>query len=613
MIETILLAVLALGGLSSSKPPVPSEPAAGPAIAVGPNVRISDPDPEVAEFEALAAADPANPKNLLACTMAMDPRTNAHRTVIYSSFDSGATWERTFVSSRSSFVGDPTCVYGFGDTAYAANLPIYIGPSNENEIAVLRSSDKGRTWKVVHSMPFIDREYLTVDRTNGPYRGRLYLHAQGEREIGEDKTGTQLQLLYSSNGGESFSQPVSPPGVYKYGVMTPGSGVVLDDGTLMIPFLPTRDGHDYVEVTWSNDGGASLAAPVVVAPQKGCSEAGIGVDIAFDESSGPYKGRLYTTFGDATGGRCQIKLAYSTDRGRTWSKPVLVSDERPRESGKGPDNFQPAIAVNSQGVVAVSWYDRRDSPDNFGSTLRLAASIDGGVSFGRSVRVSTGATTHPPNERYVVNAFAGGGRSRSKGRRGGAIWTMFYPEGQSGPGDTRQMVAAADGAFYPFWYDNRDGVSKLYTARVTVAGGAVRNGSADLADLEDVSERVTLDYSNSRYDPVQHTYTVDAILVNLSERAIAAPVKMRVTGLWSIAGAPRITNSQNGLPGVGAVWDLTRALEGGSLAPGASAKPFPLAFKLDHFRPLGRREGDLPFNESMFLWLESRVLAKPAP
>lgn len=596
-----------------------SRAAASPSVAsarlpvqVGTNVRVSVPDPEVNEFEALAAADPADPNNLLACTMGMDPRNNAHVSYFYSSFDGGESWKRTWVADRSSFVGDPTCIYGLGDTAYAAVLPIYIRPDNSGEIQVLRSEDKGRTWKVVHTRPFIDREYLTMDRTDGPYRGRLYMYANGERtDTKGERLGPRLELLYSVDGGESFTVPIAPPGIEKYSVMIPGTGAVLPDGTLIVPFAATRDGNDYIEVTPSRDGGASLAPPVVVSARKGCGEFGLGFDLAVDESAGPFAGRVYVVFDDETGGRCQIKLAHSIDGGRSWSEPIPVSDGRRRPPpGVGPDNFMPSVVVNPSGVVGVSWNDRRESEDNLGFTLRFAASLDGGISFLPSVRVSTAANEHSDDERLFMSAFAGGGASRSKGRRGDGIWTMVYPEGHGDPGHTQELVASPDGAFHPFWYDNRDGLSKLWTAKVTVDGRAVRNGSPDLAELADVSERVTFDYANNRFDPTTHTLTMDAILVNMSDQPLMAPVKARVTGLYSIVGTPRVTNAANGMDGVGAVWDFTGAVEGGVLAPGASTRPTTLAFRFDDFRHQGRREGDVAFHESMFLWLATRVMAQ---
>jgi hypothetical protein len=186
---------------------------------------------------------------------------------------------------------------------------------------------------------------------------------------------------------------------------------------------------------------------------------------------------------------------------------------------------------------------------------------------------------------------------------------MFYPEGHEDPGHTRDMVVSPDGAFHPFWYDNRGGIMKMWTAKVTVEGNAVRNGSPELADLEDVSERVTFDYFNNDHDPAEDSFSVDAILVNMSDEAMAVPIKVRVTGIYSVAGTPRVTNAVNGMDGVGAVWEFSEAVVGGVLEPGASSDPVRLTFRFDDFVGVRPRDGSLAFHESFFLYLETRVLA----
>src|SRR5207248_1712158 len=82
--------------------------------------------------------------------------------------------------------------------------------------------------------------------------------------------------------------------------------------------------------------------------------------------------------------------SYSADKGKTWSRPVIVNDDRsPEEMGKGPDHILPSLAVNNAGVVLVTWYDRRDAQDNLGWRLRAAASLDGGEPFPASAPVAS--------------------------------------------------------------------------------------------------------------------------------------------------------------------------------------------------------------------------------
>src|SRR6185437_6995454 len=91
-------------------------------------------------------------------------------------------------------------------------------------------------------------------------------------------------------------------------------------------------------------------------------------------------------------GRCQVMVAHSDDKGKTWSKGVVVNDDYPRSNGKGPNDFMPVVAVNNRGVVGLMWYDRRDNPDDTGYWVRFSASYDGGETFAPSVRVSRTAS-----------------------------------------------------------------------------------------------------------------------------------------------------------------------------------------------------------------------------
>ncbi len=167
--------------------------------------------------------------------------------------------------------------------------------------------------------------------------------------------------------------------------------------------------------------------------------------LALDRSSGPFRGRLYAVWPDARyDQRTQILFSYSRDRGRTWAEPSVVSDDsQSRGSNNGANNFMPAIAVNRDGVVGLLWYDRRDNPHNIGYWPRFSASLDGGETWLRSVRVS--ASPHVATDDTRKNG-----------------------------GDTAGLAADADGTFHPVWIDNRTGIPQMWTATVNVKAAARR-------------------------------------------------------------------------------------------------------------------------------------------
>lgn len=588
--------------------------AAGAQITVGPNVQVSAANSGRRHFEVLAAVDPGHSDRMLACSMALTTTTNARSVIVYASFDGGKTWTPTLEDRRSDFVGDPACVYGFGDTAYAATLPI-MKVHGEAEMAIYRSTDGGRRWGMSAVRPFIDREYLAVDRSAGPNRGRVYLYANGERvDSAGKRLGAQLQFLRSTDGGRTFEGPVAAPTSEQYNIMIPAVGPVLADGRVVIPFMGLRDAHDttgVIGVTIAESGGERLTTPVLINGSSTCRRRGAGVslDAAQDRSDGPFRGRLYVVWSGGLSGRCEIMLAWSSDTGRTWSEPVRVSDELARPNGAdGPDNTQPALAINDSGVVAVSWYDRRDHPSDRDADLRFSASMDGGLSFLPSVRVSA-----PPSgaESRELFAYTSGGGCRCRHLRGGTLVShVDLDEMNYGRGDTRSMLADARGAFHPFWYDDRTGVTQLWTARVTVAGRASRNGSPSLDALRDVTDQVTIDYADTRYDARTHTVSVAAKITNTSDAVIRAPIKVRVLSLTSSAGVPRLVAPARDAGATGTVLDFGGAVPSGELRPGASSGAVRLRVVIADYRagwhgPLDRLGKGLP----SLLLLRSRVLA----
>src|SRR5262245_7763249 len=183
---------------------------------------------------------------------------------------------------------------------------------------------------------------------------------------------------------------------------------VLSDGTVVVLYTEQRVGgrnaatakltelSASLHVLRSTDGGDSLEPSVQIATlQSGYNAAhtrGVPARMAVDALSPRFRDRLYVVWTDISSGRGRIMSAHSSDAGKTWSQPIAVDDDVPAHGpNAGPDAFMPAVAVNRDGVVGVTWYDRRDNPDNQGYTVRFAASLDGGTTWLPSARVSTGA------------------------------------------------------------------------------------------------------------------------------------------------------------------------------------------------------------------------------
>src|SRR3954447_25903951 len=108
---------------------------------------------------------------------------------------------------------------------------------------------------------------------------------------------------------------------------------------------------------------------------------GVIIDLAVDYSSA-HPGRIYVTWQDHADnpyGDDLILLPHSDDGGLTWSAPDKVNQT---PSGTFTDQaFEPAVHVNADGVVAVSYYDFRNDVSGDGQLTTdhwIVHSHDGG-------------------------------------------------------------------------------------------------------------------------------------------------------------------------------------------------------------------------------------------
>jgi hypothetical protein len=85
--------------------------------------------------------------------------------------------------------------------------------------------------------------------------------------------------------------------------------------------------------------------------------------ILFDSAVDPNNGTLYLVWQDNRfNGVDQVAFSQSTDEGRNWSKPIKISKTPSSSNILRTQAFVPTVAVNSEGIVAVTYYDfRRDN------------------------------------------------------------------------------------------------------------------------------------------------------------------------------------------------------------------------------------------------------------
>jgi hypothetical protein len=597
-----------------------------PRATVAGDVCVSIELPDQQHWEVVAAADPRDAQRLLAVGL-VDAGVTATQFladgVVYRSGDGGRSWSIA-LDLRGKYAKsiDPSCAFGPDGTAYVAMM-VASEQDAPWDLALFRSADGGRTWAAPVVAPGsrgIDRPFLAVDDTDGERRGRVYVTGHltdAPAPEGAPRPPRALTLFCSVDGGRSIERPVLVPMPDTGWFTAPGGIAVLRDGTVAAAFYETKawrlnesgarvecspPSPRVVKCLVSTDGGktVSVAAAITTTTMQPTTIA-----LAADRSVGAFHGRLYAVWDDVVQDLTRVLLAFSTDSGRTWSGPTVVSDNvRWRPPDVGPDVVLPALAVSPTGVVGVCWYDERGSAGrehlpHLGYEPRFAWSRDGGETFLPSVAVRSDAADRGAHGEWlgvrVVPPSAEWGTRAISVSVGGPFL-----------GHTAGLACDAAGAFHPVWVDNRSGRVQVRSATVVVAGAAAPNGSPELARLADVTTAVALELDHVLYDREAGSITGVLRIRNTGSRRLGGPLVVRALTMSGGVGHITAADADNGVAGPGAAWDLTSCLGAGALEPGERTAERTVRFRMTD---LHRGAPEIAGFRGNLVHLEARVLA----
>lgn len=567
------------------------------AMHVGPSVHVSKDLSAEPHGETELAANPNDASQLVACSMIFPNDSPSSEVATYVSFDGGNTWKLSLRTKGEDDYDswDPDCRYGPGHVLYS--LSEGTGPSDPNSYdRVDRSNDGGRTWETPTRAVHAERSFIVVDNRPGPHNGWVYLY-------GLTDDSENIRAGYSADGGKTFFTQTVPmeKGFHDVNV---GPGAILSDGSLVIPVPVTKQSMEesqqgfrvrlpaeihlmrvtFQEMNWPLKVEWSTISPWFADFEPNGSYYS---SLAVDQSDGPFRDRIYVTWEDRSSDRSQVKFSFSSDKGKTWSHPRFLDDDIARQVGDtihGPDDIHAQVAVNPKGVVGVMWLDRRDYPDNLGWDARFRASLDGGETFLPSVKALN--ADYDPGRGGRVYLFGGSGELGAHSTNTLSIpWFVFHG------GHTMGLAADANGGFHPLWIANPTGLPQLWTTTITVDGKVVKNGSPDLAKLEDASKLVRLEFLNRYYDMKAHAVDFDLRLENVGKGVIRGPLKVRVLDAGSYVGDVTIEENGKERSVEGAVWDFSSLLPGGVFQPGYVTKSIHVRLfvrGIDPFTQIGR-------------------------
>lgn len=339
--------------------------------------------------------------------------------------------------------------------------------NNPNGVFLTRSKDRGHSFSKPQRLlgPGNYQVRMALDPTMGR-KGRM--HVVWLQTSAPAPTGglppppNPIFTAYSDDGGESFSRPVQVSDANRKLSVAPALALGPDHAVHVLYYDLGSDRIDYQGLegpTWpgrwslvatsSFDGGRHFERGVVVDDRLKPPERVMLIytmpppALAADRS-----GRLFAAWYDARNGDWDVFLNRSTDKGRSWGRPLRLNDDR---RGNGRHQYLPRLAVAPDGRVDVVFYDRRNDPKNIRNDVYYAFSRDGGQSFSPNLKLSSASSDSRSGQRYLVPSAKGlvefGARLAllSENDRALAAWT-----------DTRnaitppyQDVFATDVAFGP--------------------------------------------------------------------------------------------------------------------------------------------------------------------
>ncbi len=536
-------------------------------------------------FEESIRIDPTNPNRIYTSA----PGTaSADTSWIWHSLDGGKTFK--WVVGAAPLEGKVTTCHGGGDTEIAIDT---VGHLYFNDLTLLnfstsRSDDFGATFTCSNSgVPdtVVDRQWYAVDGdpTNG---GTLYLANDEVGPGGVNCPGTSLPgnnvlVMYrspitgapGSTAGIAFGPPnhITAVGGCDEAIM--GNDEISPiatktgqpDGLGGFTQLATAVKHIYVIHDTANlqqvrigrcfPVAFNLVATPNVADPTGLNCTDILVsDLGAQQKTGgdfatmaiDKAGNLYAVWeqapanGSALSGDVQLKFAYSTNEGNTWSAPMTI-DTSGSSVGTLHQNVFAWINAGDDGRVNIVWYGTPDMPSGGNNgpddcntctwSVWMTQSLNAHDPNGPVFTAPILATEHPVH-RGAVQSLIGGQNQLSSRSLGDYLQTRIGVQGEAHIAyvDSNNIIGSAAG--HAMYVHQNGGTGLLaasspvsvpgivpYNTVTDVSGDgkyeAAGSSSANMPQLDILSSQVAL-VTSSPCSPSAPCYKIDMQLNNLS-------------------------------------------------------------------------------------------------
>jgi hypothetical protein len=323
----------------------------------------------------------------------------------------GVTVPKEFLSPGNLISADQSIVFDRHGNAYFECLDFGLGTTGDAAVDVYRSTNGGRTWSgpivafsQLATQILIDRPFLAIDNTGGLRDGTIYLTWE---TMFYQAWLPEVYARSSTDSGRTWSAVVRVDDDTHRAMWDPRQyPVVGADGSLSVlydaaPFVSPASfdpGGDNVQlmVARSTDGGKTFSR-TVVEPSAHRVASNDEAYNYFTELIGAiaadpvHRGRMAIAWPDDRSGEARILLRYTTDGGKSWSKPLDVADDPP---GHGNQHDHVGLTYLRDGRLVVVWRDRRASGGGWSSPFQV---------FARALRVSRTGVLTPARTVQVTN------------------------------------------------------------------------------------------------------------------------------------------------------------------------------------------------------------------
>jgi hypothetical protein len=323
----------------------------------------------------------------------------------YSS-DAGQTWTFPGVIEPGVFRSDPVLDYDNNGKLFYNSLTA--DTSGNFFCSVYPSLTGGASWDAGVLIGGGDKQWMTVDRSNGPGDGNIY---------------SAWTENYSSCLPGFFTRSPDDGASYEPCEMIDGSPfwgteAVGNDGELYIvgasqsgpSVIISKSSNAYANGTtiiWDQvsdvfiDG--FLASGNSVNPQGLLGQ----VHIDIDRSNGPGRGNVYvlsSVIRSSTSDPGDVMFIKSSDGGTTWSNPIQINDD----SNNSKTQWLATLSVAPNGRIDAVWLDTREDFFNVDSSaLYYSYSIDQGSTWSVNEKLSGLFNPHVgyPNQNKMGDYF----------------------------------------------------------------------------------------------------------------------------------------------------------------------------------------------------------------